>query len=132
MNNKLVCIAFVMFLLSCKSPQKVFTLNSEEEDFVLAYKKCVIYGCINEATNNKFNLFSKENNDLGLAVEIAIMQHGEVAIAEDKGKKLSKKIKTIDYADYEGRKPIITSCISFALSKEIDSIARVMYKEKVN
>ena len=119
-----------MFVFSCKSSQKKPVSNFEEEEFILAYKKCVLYGCINEATNNNLTLFSKENNDLGLSVEVAIMQHGEVFIAENKGKELSKKIKTIDYADYEERKPIITSCISFAFSKETDSIARIVFKNK--
>jgi hypothetical protein len=128
--KKLIIVASALVLFSCKSPQKVLVSNSEEEDFVLAYKKCVLYGCINDATNNKFNLFSKENNDLGLAVEVAIMQHAEVSIAIEKGKQLSKNIKSIDYADYEGRKPIYTSCVSFAFSKEIDSIARVIFKNK--
>ena len=133
--KKLIYIVFGMFLFSCKSSQKMEVSNMQvstsEEEFVLAYKSCVMYGCINEATNNKFYLFSKENNDLGLAVEVEIMQHYEVSVAKNKGKELSKEIKAIDYADFEGRKPIFTDCLRFAFSKEVDSLAREMYKKKV-
>lgn len=116
--------------MSC-STHKKSNHNSDEENFVLSYKKSVLYGCIDEATNNNLRIFSKENNDLGLAIEIEIMQHQEVINALNKGKELSKKIRTINYADFENKKPIFSECINFAFSKEIDSIARELYKIKV-
>ena len=128
--KKFIIFISCTIVLACKSSKKIDVINSKEEEFVLAYKKCVLYSCINEATENKFNLFIKENNDLGLAVEVAIMQHAEVAIAIEKGKVLAKEVNPIDYSDYQGKKPIFSSCISFAFSKDIDSIARKTYNEK--
>lgn len=129
MEKKIITWVLLLLLLSC-SPVNKITQNKEEENFVLAYKKSVLNGCINEATNNNFDKFSKDNNDLGLAIEIEIMQHQELIVAVNKGKELTKKIRTINYSDFEGKKPIISDCVSFAFSQEIDSIARVTFKNK--
>lgn len=129
MRNIFITSVFLFLLMSCSTHNKS-NLYSDEENFVLSFKKSVLYGCVDEATNNNLSLFSKENNDLGLAVEVAILQHTEVSIAVEKGKELSKKIRTINYADYEDRKPIFSNCVSFAFSKEIDSIARDLYNKR--
>lgn len=129
MRKILINSMFLLVLLSCTSINKTIQ-NNEEENFVLSYKKSVLNGCVNGATNNKFNEFSNENNDLGLAIEIEIMQHQEVINAVNEGKKLSEKIRTIKYSDFEGKKPIFSDCISFAFSQEIDSLARIAFKNK--
>lgn len=129
MRNIFITIVFLFLLMSCSTLKKSNN-NSDEENFVLSYKKSVLYGCVDEATNNNLRLFSKENNDLGLAIEAEIIQHQEVDNALNKGKELSKKIRTINYADFENKKPIFSECINFAFSKEIDSIARELYKIK--
>ncbi len=129
MKNALYLFTLILLTLSCSSINKTIE-NSEEEKFVLSYKKSVLNGCINEATNNKFNEFSNENNDLGLAIEIEIMQHQEVIDAVNKGKELSKKIRTINYSDFEGKKPIFSDCVSLAFSQETDSLARIAFKNK--
>ncbi len=90
----------------------------------------MLYGCINEATNNELTLFLRKNKDLCLSVEVEIMQHQEVFMAEDKGKEVSKKIKSIDYEDFADKKPIFSSCVSFAFSQDIDSIACLTFKNK--
>ena len=129
MRNIFITTVFLFLLMSCSTLKKSNN-NSDEENFVLSYKKSVLYGCVDEATNNNLRLFSKENNDLGLAIEVEIIQHQEVDNALNKGKELSKKIRTINYADFENKKPIFSECINFAFSKEIDSIARELYKIK--
>lgn len=129
MRNIFITTVFLFLLMSCSTLKKSNN-NSDEENFVLSYKKSVLYGCVDEATNNNLRLFSKENNDLGLAIEVEIIKHQEVDNALNKGKELSKKIRTINYADFENKKPIFSECINFAFSKEIDSIARELYKIK--
>lgn len=125
---KMICsISLTLMMFSCKAQQNI--VDKKEEDYVLAYKKTVLFGCLNEATNGEFQNFSKNNNDLGLSVEVAVLFHHEAKEAKKIGKKLSKKIRTIDYDDYEGRKPIYSDCVSFAFNKEIDSIARVQFKK---
>lgn len=125
---KIIIVFFVLFCFySCKTHKK--DIKSEEEYYVQAYKTSVLYGCLNEATNENFQKFSIENNDLGLAVPIAVLFHAETEQATQVGRELSKKIRAIDYSDYEGRKPIFSDCVGFAFSKEIDSVARKKFKE---
>lgn len=123
----IIYLVFIYFVSSCGAYKKI-NINKEEENFVFAYKKAVLYGCINEATNNNLSLFCSENNDLGLAFETEIIHHEDVINAVNKGKLLSKKIRIINYEDFEGKKPIFSDCINFAFSTEIDSIARVRFK----
>lgn len=128
--KKIVIILLYVFI-SCKTSQKVIVSNSEEESFVQAYKTNVFYGCVDEATGGNFNKFSKENNDLGLATTVAILNHDNNKIATDYGRNISKKIRTIDYADYDGKKPIFADCLAFAFSKETDSIARLKFNSSL-
>lgn len=125
---KVGVIFFVLFCFcSCKTSKK--KVKDEEYSYVQAYKTSVLYGCLNEATNGNFQKFSIENNDLGLAQESEIIGKIEVTEITNIGGKLSKKIRVIDYSDYEGRKPIFSDCVGFAFSKEIDSVARKKFKE---
>jgi hypothetical protein len=127
--KKILSILFFV-LISCNSSQKIIVSNLEEETFVQAYKTAVFYGCVNEATNDNFNKFSKENNDLGLATTVAILNHSTNEDAVNYGKEISKKVRTINYADYEGKKPIFADCMAFAFSKEVDSIARIQFLKR--
>ena len=124
-----IFITLMFLLISCNTSKRL-KQDIDEENFVLAYKKTVLYGCIDEATNNNLSLFSKDNNDLGLAIEVEIMQHQEVINAKNKGKELSKKIRVINYADFDNKKPVFSECVNFAFSKEIDSTARILFKKK--
>lgn len=126
---KKIIILVVLIISSCKSNQN--SNKDKKNEYILAYKKSILYGCIEEATNNNFHKFSKENNDLGLTVEQSILYSGIVNKPFELGKKLSKNIRTINYLDYEGRKPIFSDCVSFAFSKQSDSIARDSYKKFV-
>lgn len=130
--KKLVLKIFLcLVIISCKAQKNtVNTVLNEEENFVLAYKTSVLFGCINEATQGSFNEFSKENNDLGLAVPTAVLQHAETKKAAEFGALLSKGIIPSGYADYEGRKPIFSNCVAYSFSKETDSIARAEYNLK--
>lgn len=101
-------------------------------EFIQAFKVSVLYGCINEATNGEFQKFSINNNDLGLALEVSVLFHSETEYAIKIGEELSKKIRTINYSDYQGKKPIFSDCVNFAFSKEIDSLALAKYKEWKN
>jgi hypothetical protein len=125
--KKVLSILFFVFL-SCKTSQKVIVSNSDEESYVQDYKTSVFFGCVDKVTSGNFNKFSKENNDLGLATTVAILNHANNEIAINYGRNISKKIRTIEYADYEGKKPIFADCLAFAFSKETDSIARLKFK----
>src|SRR5690554_3659896 len=125
---KISIIFFILFCFySCTTSKK--HIKDEEYYYVQAYKTSVLYGCLNEATNGSFQKFSTENNDLGLAVPVTVLFHSGTEQATQIGRELSKKIRTIDYSDYEGRKPIFSDCVNLAFSKEIDSIARKKFKE---
>lgn len=131
MRIKRLCL-LLLFLVSCQSRNDIGTIEAE---YINAYKKAVLYGCLNEASNENFQKFILENNDLGLAVETAILYHDEVLKATDLGAQLAKNIRTISYADYEGKRPVYSDCIDFAFSSEIDSVAseryRVLIKAKI-
>lgn len=122
-----IILIVVFIAISCKSQKK--NDLEDEEMFVIAYKTSVLYSCINEATDGNFSKFSKENNDLALSVPVAVLQHAEINKAKALGISLSKKIKSIDYADYEGKKPIFSNCVEYSFSKEVDSLARLEYKK---
>lgn len=129
-NMKYLVILLSFILFSCNS-QKIANNNSDEEIFVLAYKKAILYGCIDEATQSNFTQFSIINKDLGIAIELEILQHSETLKALNDGKIYSKKIRSIEYEDFENKKPIYSDCVSFAFSKSSDSIARKLYRLKV-
>jgi|AntRauMFilla1563_2_1112583.scaffolds.fasta_scaffold06830_3 hypothetical protein len=129
MKKILFIIVLVVILYSCKS-SKSSLVTQTEDDYVLAYKTSILYFCLNESTNGNFNDFCTDNNDLKLSA--IDTYHINLEDVKSKGMGLSKKIRIIDYADYEGRKPIFSDCVQFAFSKEIDSIARDLYKRKGN
>ena len=118
-------ILFIGFA-SCKTV-KTDQENIAKATYILEYKKAVLYGCINAGTDGNFRKFSLENNDLGLAGVVATLYHSETDKAQEIGAKLSQNIRSIDYADYEGRKPIFDDCVNFAFSPKIDRIAEMQY-----
>ena len=73
----------------------------------LLIKTSVFYSCYNEATKNKLNELCNQTNDLKLAQEASILFNSGVEHASIIGKKEVKNIKSIDYADYEGKKTIL-------------------------
>lgn len=119
-------IILLIFVNSCAVKKKI---GSSKKEYILSYKKAVLYGCINSATNQNFIDFSKRNNDLGLSIETAVLFHSEVLKAQSIGAELSERIRTINYSDYNGRKPIFSDCVSFSFNKSIDSLAKAKFKE---
>ena len=120
-----------LFFLGCKSKKE--SIYQSKKDFIYAYKASVFYGCLNGATNDNFSKFSKNNNDLGLAPMVAIIYHAETKEATELGEKYSKGIKPSTYSDYQGKSPFYSSCSYYAFySQEVDSIAKVKYKEAKN
>lgn len=126
---KLIIVIFIILFASCKTQNAI---SSSEREYIMAYKKAVFYECVNNATKGNLYKFSKENNDLGTATEVAIIFHSDVEHAKQIGIELSSKIRAINYSDYEGKKPIFSDCIEFAFSKYVDSIAKVKYKNLKN
>lgn len=117
-------------ILSCG--KKVSSASRDESkelrNHIIAYKTAVIYECINASTNSNLRKFSDENNDLGLAVEAGIIYNYGIENAGKIGAKFSESISESEYMDNEGGKPIFSDCISFGFSKEVDSLARLSYK----
>ncbi|MEX2349919.1 MAG: hypothetical protein WD554_03485 [Flavobacteriaceae bacterium] len=121
-----IIILLLTSLFSCTTNKHI---GSTEEQYVLAFKKAVLYGCINGATDGEFQKFLIENNDMGTAIETAVLYHAVVLEAQEVGVNLAKNIEASTYSDYQGRKPIFSNCISFAFSKKVDSLALARYKE---
>ena len=127
MHHKHIFLALLVCLTSCSTKRPV-TSGTSEAQYVLAFKKAVLYGCIDKATEGKFSEFTKENNDLGLAVVVAVMQHSETRQARELGAEMSKNIKSSSYMDHEGRKPVFDQCVNYAFSNKTDSLAFLAYK----
>tara|TARA_R100000935_G_C2816614_1_gene157646 strand:+ start:118 stop:540 length:423 start_codon:yes stop_codon:yes gene_type:complete len=125
--RRILIIVLLTGIAACNS-SKLNNIEVTKEAYILEYKKAVIYGCINEATNGNFSKFSSDNNDLGLAGVVAVLYHSETERAINLGKELSNNIEAIDYMDYNGNKPIFDNCISFAFSKRVDSLAAKEYE----
>lgn len=126
MKYKYLILTFIILFYSCKVNKDI---GSTKDVYILAYKKAVLYECINSATNGNLYKFSRENNDLGTAPQVAIIYHSDVKSAKILGASLSTKIKKINYSDYQNKKPIFSDCVGFAFSKYVDSIARNRYKK---
>jgi hypothetical protein len=114
-----------LIVTACKTSS---SLDSSEAEYVMAYKKSVFYECVNNATSGNLYKFSENNNDLGTATEVAIIYHSDLEHAKKIGMELSSKIRTINYSDYNGKKPIFSDCIEFAFGNYVDSIAKKKYK----
>lgn len=126
--KKYIILCTAISLLSCKST-KGSLVSVSEDDYILAYKKCVLYGCLNESTDGEFYKTMNKSNDLGLATESEILGKIESTEITQIGRELSKNVRTIDYADFDGRKSIYSNCVDFTFSKEIHKQAKEMYKK---
>jgi len=124
----LYLLTLLIISISCKI-HKIEESSSKKEDYVLAYKKAVLYGCINAKTNKDFSKILIEHNDMILTKEFPILFYEIVAEATQLGEKYSSKINTHTYyEDLRGKTPIFSDCVSFAFGKEVDSIAKINYK----
>lgn len=128
-NNKFIILVLTVLITSCKTQD---TISISEREYLMSYKKTVFYECVNNATNGNLYKFSRENNDLGIATEVAVIYHSDVEHAKKLGIKLSSNIRTINYSDYNGKKPIFSDCIEFAFSRHVDSIAKNKYRNLKN
>lgn len=126
--NFSIIISFVLiFFFSCSTKEKNKPFN--EEEYIFAYKKMVLYGCINGKTNNDFKKIMNKYNDVH-SVEVAILFHETVKKADSLGNLYSKEILPYNnYGDLKGKTPIFSKCVSYAFSKKIDSIAKKTYKK---
>ncbi len=121
-------IILLLFFISCKA-QKIKDQPYTQENYVMAYKNAVLYGCIDEKTNKEFGqLLNKYNSTASR--EVAILFHDMYNRAKLLGKDYSKNIKAYEYyGDLKGKTPIFSDCVAYAFSKEVDSIARAKYKK---
>lgn len=131
MDNKLIKLALLssVLLLACTTSKKKQSneFSTSEDEFIKSYKTAFICGCINEATNENFARFMRDNNDLGLFTEVEVISHQRVKEADSIGRRFSQNIKSLNYEDAGNKKPIISRCIYFSLSKEEDSLAKASY-----
>lgn len=128
--KKVVLFIIVLLLLKCKNETikkdlKPFT----KEDYVLSYKKMVLYGCIDEKTENKFGKLLDNYNTV-FSMEVSILFHDIANKADSLGRKYSiKSIKPYEYyGDLKGKIPLFGKCVEYAFSKEVDSIAVNLYR----
>ncbi len=124
---KTLIIVTLMGLSSCKSAKPQWP--TEEEYYLEAYKKSVLYGCLHEATNADFGEMMEAKNDLGLYTEAQVLFHFTCDAAVALGKDYSHTIETVSYPDVEGKKPIYSQCVSYAFGREVDSMARASYRK---
>jgi hypothetical protein len=132
MGIKLICcLGISLTIAACSMNRKtVSNVNLvSEEDYVKAYKTVVLYGCINEGTKGKFSTFLIENNDLGLFSEVDMIYHSGANIADSLGRVFAKTIRPFDYGDGKGKVPNYSRCVLYALSREIDSVAKESYRQ---
>lgn len=129
MGIKLTKVGIIIFLLlvGCKSKRINSNYSQEEENYVIAYKKVVLYNCINQSTDKQFYNFLSQYNDLGLYTETVVLFHETADKASFLGKNYADKITPINYPDAENKLPIFRDCVSYAFSKEVDSVARASY-----
>lgn len=131
MGTRLVIFIVMGFLIPSCATKRFSEVGSTEKEFVIAFKKSVLMGCLNEVTDNEFGKFLvTKHNDIGLYTEVAILYHSEVQLAKEMGGNYAKTLKPVDYPDVTGKKQGYSNCIDYAFySKEIDSIAKSNYKK---
>ena len=133
MDTRLILLALLstVLVLACNASKKNQSneFSISEDAFIKSYKTAFICGCINEATNENFARFMRDNNDLGLFTEVEVISHQRVKEADSIGRKFSQNIKSLNYEDAGNKKPVISRCIYFSLSKEVDSLAKASYRQ---
>ncbi|WP_276974614.1 hypothetical protein [Flavobacterium filum] len=126
-------VVIILLFTSCSGSQKFkksdFYVNKKY--FIDSYKTAFICGCINGLTNDSLNKFITSINDNGLFQDIEILSYFVAKEADSIGRYYSNKITPIEYIDAGHRKPIVSSCIKFGLSKDVDKIANERYKEMI-
>ena len=128
---KPLCLILVIGFTSCTAIQKFKKSDFyiSYDDYKKSYNTAFICSCINESTNNNLNKFIADNNDAGLFTESELITPSKVMEADSLGRLYAKKIVAINYADANFKKPIISRCIWFSLSKDVDTIIRKSYKK---
>ncbi len=133
MGTKLMCIMVVLavFGSTCSTTKKNQSNDFfvKEDDYINAFKTAFLCGCLDKGTRGNFYKFLSENNDLGLFTEGDLISHFKVNEADSLGRMYSNRIKPFNYGDGRGKVPNFSRCMGFALSSEIDSIARASYKQ---
>lgn len=137
MGVKLGYLILLFFLISCAIiPNKNDSneIGITETEYIKAFKKSILMGCLNEITDNEFgkSLYFK-HNDVGLYTEVAVIYHSDVNYARELGGEFAKTLKPVNYPGVEGRIQGYSNCIDYAFYNEtIDSIAKVKYNNLKN
>lgn len=122
-----ILLLLLVFFSSCKTQKQ--HAKSEEDYYVEAYKSTVFKACFNESTGKDFEKFIIGHNDLGGYTDVAVLLHATYQRAAEKGRIFSLTIKSVSYPDADNKMPGYRDCFRYAMSREIDSIARVEYKK---
>jgi hypothetical protein len=130
MGTRLNFLILILFLVSCDTEKATEDVGSTEKEYVIAFKKSVLLGCLNGITNQELGeSLHNKYNDIGLYTEVAIISHGNVDYASSLGSQYYEKLETVNYPDVKGRKQGYSNCIDYAFySEEIDSIAKAKYR----
>lgn len=131
MGIRIIFLMLILFLVSCKTEKVTTDVGSTEKEYVRAFKKSVLMGCLDGITNQEFGKsLHNKYNDTGLYTEVAILYHSEVKLAIKKGNNYAKTLKKpVSYPGVEGRYKGYSGCIDYAFySEEIDSIAKAKYR----
>ncbi|MEM9680391.1 MAG: hypothetical protein AAF901_08715, partial [Bacteroidota bacterium] len=70
-------------------------------------------------------------NDLGLAIEVNILDVMTVVEMQEIGAGLVSEIRTINYSDYQGKQPKFSDCYNLVHSKKMDSLIKSNYDEYI-
>ena len=131
MKNNIIIFIVITFVFTSSCSRKIFSSKDyyvKETDYVNAFRSFVFANCLNEGTKGNFSEFLEKNNDLGLFSETEIIFHSAAKYADTLGRAYSHKIVPFDYGDGKGKIPNLSECYLYALSKEIEAIAKKKYR----
>jgi|SRR6218665_480672 len=131
MGIRIIIAGILLITLNagCKTAKQTGSTDySTREEFVKAYKVAFICGCLNEGTKEGFKDFMTRSNDLGLFTEAQLISPERVIEADSIGRAFSKQIKPLNYADAGDKIPYVSRCITYALGKQVDSLAQKRFK----
>ncbi|MGM0635335.1 MAG: hypothetical protein ACQESK_04675 [Bacteroidota bacterium] len=134
MGIRLIFLMLILLLVSCKTEREITDVGSTDKEYVRAFKKSVLMGCLNGITNQEFGeSLRNKYNDIGLYTEVAILYHSEVKLASKKGNNYAETLKPVSYPDVEGQYQGYSGCVDYAFyNQEIDSIAKAKYRNLKN
>lgn len=120
-------------MLSCMHEKRIQKSDYyvPEKDYFDSYRTAVICGCINSLTNDSLNVFMTQLNDIGLFSDIDLISLATAKEADSLGRKLSRSITPVEYVDAGYKKAIFSGCIKTGLSKTVDSIISLKYKQLI-